>query len=86
MSDKGTVKIISGLVGLTHSPKVSEGKLSSTGKTISTSGYASDKSVRLDASKIMEGETVFRDRVYYELHTEESAERRANTSGDIQFA
>lgn len=63
-----TVRIITGITRIIHTPRVLEGETSGSGKTISVSSDTVDK-VRLDAREIFNGETEFRNSRYFELYT-----------------
>lgn len=69
-----TVRLITGIVGLMHTPEVVDGETSGTGKTIAVE-HRGD-SVRLDTREILTGESNYRDSTYYELYTPERLERR----------
>jgi hypothetical protein len=68
-----TVLLITGVNRLMHSPRIVEGKTSSTGKTISVEkdlGHRS-KTYRLDTETILNGRPEIRKGAYYELYTKE---------------
>lgn len=68
-----TVLLITGVNGLMHSPRIVEGKTSSTGKTISVEkdlGHKT-KTYRLDTETILSGRAEFRKGAYYELYTKD---------------
>lgn len=73
------VRIIHGIVGLMHTPRIVTGKVSGSGKTISVELEGGD-SYRLDTEKIMSGSGDYRDSRYFELYTYENMEKnqRAN--------
>ncbi|WP_256403486.1 hypothetical protein [Halorubrum salinum] len=64
-----TVRLITGITGLMHSPEVIEGEASSSGKTIAVEHH--DKSHRLDTETILDGDGEFRDSRYFEIYTPE---------------
>jgi len=81
-----TIRLTTGVSRLMHSPTIVEGQLSSTGKTISMTvnqdnpGLA--ESYRLNAERILDGDTLSRDGRYFELYTKEDfrQSQRANHS------
>jgi hypothetical protein len=62
-----TVRLITGITRLLHTPRVIEGETSGTGKTIAVEDNGS--TVRLDSETIFSGDSEFRDARYYELYT-----------------
>lgn len=69
-----TVRIMHNITRLSSTPQIIDGKLSSTGKTILVEiarGSNQTKSYRLNAGKILNGETIYRDSRHFELYTPE---------------
>lgn len=62
-----TVRLITGITGLRHSPSVVEGEASNSGKTIAVEH--ADQTFRLDTETILAGESEFRSSRYFELYT-----------------
>lgn len=75
-----TVRLISGVQRLMHSPTIVEGKTSSTGKTIAVEDSTRDKTYRLDTEKLLDGGTEFRDGGYYKLYTKEEYRSTQNAN------
>lgn len=70
------VLLIEGIVGVMHTPRIIEGKTSSTGKTISVERDDRGTGVRLDAKTIFNGDGEYRDATSFELYTPETMKRR----------
>ena len=64
-----SVRLITGITGVLHSPEIIDGETSSTGKTITTTEPHTDSQLRLDTDAILGGESEYRDSRYYELYT-----------------
>ncbi|WP_181691351.1 hypothetical protein [Natronomonas sp. LN261] len=64
-----SVRLITGITGVLHSPEIIEGETSSTGKTIATTEPHTDSQLRLDTDAILGGDSEYRDARYYELYT-----------------
>lgn len=74
-----TVRLITGVNGLMHSPRIVEGETSSSGKTIAFEDR-SGRSYRLDSSTIFNGDCEFRDGGYYEIYTPERYRSRQRSN------
>lgn len=82
-----TILLISGVQRLMHSPRIVEGKTSSTGKTVAVTRR--NKTYRLDTEKLLNGYTEFRDGGYYELYTKSgfrSSQRGNLARGPVEGA
>jgi hypothetical protein len=71
-----TVRIITGITGVMHSPEVIEGETSSSGKTISVEATQTRKSYRLDTAEILAGESEYRKSTYFEIYTPKRLQKR----------
>lgn len=71
-----TVRIITGITGVMHSPEVIEGETSSSGKTISVEATQTRKSCRLDTAEILAGESEYRKSTYFEIYTPKRLRKR----------
>lgn len=80
LPENETVKLITGVNGLMHSPTIVEGETSSTGKTIAVE-HSSGKTYRLDTETILSGNPEFRKGAYYKLYTRE--EMRSSQSANL---
>jgi hypothetical protein len=74
-----TVKLVTGVNGLMHSPTIVEGETSSTGKTIAVE-HMSGATYRLDTEKILSGNPEFRKGAYYKLYTKEEFRSSQNAN------
>lgn len=73
------VKLITGVTGLMHSPRIVEGETSSTGKTISVTDR-SGKTYRLDTEEILSGNGEYRKATYFKLYTKEEMRTSQNAN------
>jgi len=76
-----TVRLITGITRVMHTPEVVEGETSSTGKTISVEHPTKGGTTyRLDTAEILDGESEFRDATYFEIYTPKRLQKcqRAN--------
>lgn len=71
-----TVRLITGITRVMHTPRTFEAETSSSGKTISVTHPVHDETHRLDAEKIFSGECEYRDSTYYEIYTKERFQKR----------
>lgn len=75
-----TVLLVRGITRVMHTPRIVEGCVSGSGKSIMVEEKHGSRSVRLEASKIFAGDTEFRNSNYYEIYTPERLQKnqRAN--------
>ena len=73
-----TVRLITGITGVMHTPEVIEGEASTSGKTISVEH--SKRSHRLDTETILDGDSEFRDSRYFEIYTPERLKSRQRSN------
>lgn len=74
-----TVRLISGIARVIHTPKIVEGKTSSTGKTITVTvpkGSNQEETYRLDTETIFAGDPEFRESRSFEIYTPERLRRK----------